>query len=66
MELTEPELLEGWKEQNVFKVKRIKIRHDDKEVPTKHLILTFDRSSLFRVPKIQSWLPVVLRSAHLC
>lgn len=46
LELSETELLEGWKEQSVIKVERIKIRRDDKEIPTKHLILTFDGTYL--------------------
>lgn len=44
--LTEAELLDGWKKQNVIDVKRIKIRRDDKEISTKHLILTFGSSRL--------------------
>lgn len=46
IDLSEVELLEGWKEHNVIDVKRIKIRRDDKEIPTKHLILTFGSSRL--------------------
>ncbi|KAH8009855.1 hypothetical protein HPB51_020203 [Rhipicephalus microplus] len=45
--LTEAELLEGFSEQNVINVKRIRMRHDGKEVQTKHLILTFNSSVLF-------------------
>lgn len=41
MELTEEELLKGLKEQNVVSIKRSKIRHDGKEIQTKHIILTF-------------------------
>lgn len=44
--LTEAELLEGFSEQNVINVKRIRIRRDGKEVQTKHLILTFNSSVL--------------------
>lgn len=46
IELSETELLEGWGEHNVINVQRIKIRRDDKEIPTKHLILTFGSSTL--------------------
>ncbi|XP_075746347.1 uncharacterized protein LOC119171694 isoform X1 [Rhipicephalus microplus] len=46
LELTEAELLEGWKSQNVTNVQRIKIRRDQKEIPTKHLVLTFASSDL--------------------
>ncbi|XP_049523873.1 uncharacterized protein LOC125945682 [Dermacentor silvarum] len=46
MELTETELLEGWSDQNVINVKRIKMRRDGKEIQTKHLILTFGSSVL--------------------
>ncbi|XP_070382667.1 uncharacterized protein [Dermacentor albipictus] len=46
LDLSETELLEGWKEQHVTNVQRIKIRRDDKEIPTKHLILTFCTSTL--------------------
>lgn len=46
LDLTESELLEGWSEQQVIRVQRIKIRRDDKEIPTKHLILTFGTSTL--------------------
>lgn len=35
------ELLDGWKDSNVTHVKRIKIRRDNAEVATKHLMLTF-------------------------
>lgn len=44
--LTEEELLEGWKEQNVTIVKRIIIKRENKEIPTKHLIVTFASSVL--------------------
>lgn len=46
MYLSETEPLEEWKEQNVIDVQRIKIRCDNKEIPTKHIILTFDSSTL--------------------
>lgn len=46
LELTETELLEGWSDQNVINVQRIKIRRDNKEIPTHHLILTFSSSIL--------------------
>ena len=46
LELSEDELLAGWKDQNVTNVKRITIRRDNKEIPTKHLILTFASSVL--------------------
>lgn len=46
IELSETELLEGWSDHNVINVQRIKIRRDDKEIPTKHLILTFGSSTL--------------------
>lgn len=46
LELTESELLEGWKDENVVNVQRIKLRRDDKEIPTKHLIITFGTSNL--------------------
>ncbi|XP_037515053.1 uncharacterized protein LOC119391444 [Rhipicephalus sanguineus] len=44
--LSEAELLEGWKGQNVTNVQRIVIRRENKEIPTKHLILTFNSSDL--------------------
>ena len=46
IDLSETELLEGWKEQNVTNVQRIVMRRDNKEIPTKHLILTFELSEL--------------------
>lgn len=46
IELSETELLEGWKDQNVTNVQRITIRRDNKQIPTKHLILTFASSDL--------------------
>lgn len=46
LEITEEELLEGWKEENVINVQRIKLRRDDKEIATKHIILTFSMSNL--------------------
>lgn len=44
--LSEEELLEGLREQNVINVFRIKIRRDNKEIPTRHLVLTFESSTL--------------------
>lgn len=44
--LTEGELLEGWKDQQVTQVQRIKIRRDKKEIPTKHIIVAFCTSTL--------------------
>ncbi|XP_070389322.1 uncharacterized protein [Dermacentor albipictus] len=41
LQMTEAELLEGFNEQNVVNVKRIKMRRDGKEIATKHLILIF-------------------------
>ena len=41
LNLSEEELLEGWKEQNVTQVQRIKIKRENKEIPTKFLIITF-------------------------
>lgn len=46
LELTEAELLDGWKDQNVTNVQRIKLRRDNQEIPTKHLIVTFASSEL--------------------
>lgn len=46
MELTEEELLEGWKEQNVVNVKQMKMRSDGKESQTKLIIFTFESSAL--------------------
>lgn len=36
MDLRDEELVNGWKEENVVSVQRIKIRRDDK-LPTKHI-----------------------------
>ena len=46
VELTEAELLDGWKDQDVVNVQRITIRRNDTEIPTKHLILTFNSTTL--------------------
>ncbi|XP_049517339.1 uncharacterized protein LOC125943048 [Dermacentor silvarum] len=46
LQLSEAELLEGFSEQNVINVKRIKMRRDGKELQTRHLILTFNSSVL--------------------
>ena len=43
---TEADLLEGLRNQGVSAVRRITIRRDNKEIPTKHIILTFDRASI--------------------
>ncbi|XP_077549823.1 uncharacterized protein LOC144162958 isoform X1 [Haemaphysalis longicornis] len=43
---TDADLLAGLKDQGVTAVRRITIRRDDKEIPTKHIILTFDRAIL--------------------
>ncbi|XP_037509715.1 uncharacterized protein LOC119386521 [Rhipicephalus sanguineus] len=45
-ELSESELLEGWQDQNVVKVQRIIIRRNNKQTPTKHVIITFGTSDL--------------------
>lgn len=44
--VSEEELLEGLKEQNVTNVYRIKIRRENKEIQTKHMVLTFASSIL--------------------
>ncbi|XP_077516582.1 uncharacterized protein LOC144126926 [Amblyomma americanum] len=44
--VTDEELLEGLKEQNVTNVYRIKIRRDNEEIPTKQIALTFAFSIL--------------------
>lgn len=44
--LTEKEMLEGLADQDVIDVHRIKIRKDNKEIDTKHLILTFNSNTL--------------------
>lgn len=44
--LPDSELLDGWKEQNVVNVQRIKIRRDNIEKATKHIIVTFGSSEL--------------------
>ena len=46
LQLSEAELLEGFSDQNVINVKRIKMRRAGKELQTKHLILTFNSSVL--------------------
>lgn len=46
LDLSESELLEGWSEQHVMNLQPIKIRRDNKEVSTKHLVLTFGTSML--------------------
>ncbi|XP_077551573.1 uncharacterized protein LOC144165339 [Haemaphysalis longicornis] len=44
--VSEEELLEGLKEQNVTNVYRIKIRRENKEIQTRHIVLTFASSIL--------------------
>lgn len=44
--ISEGEILENLREQNVIAVKRINIRRDGKFEPTQHLILTFDKPVL--------------------
>lgn len=46
LDLSETELLEGWKDQNAINVKQIVIRRNNQEISTKHLILTFAASEL--------------------
>lgn len=46
MNLTEAELLDGWKEQNVVNIQRINIRRYNTEKPTKHIIPTFESNEL--------------------
>ena len=46
MDLTDSDLLAGWKDENVIQVQRIKMRRDNKEIPTKHIILTFSSCTL--------------------
>ncbi|XP_077505532.1 uncharacterized protein LOC144115177, partial [Amblyomma americanum] len=46
LHLTEEEMLEGLSEQNVTNVYRIKICKENKEIPTKHLVLTFASCTL--------------------
>lgn len=43
---TDSDILDGMRDQGVTAVRRIMIRRDGKEIPTKHVILTFDRSTL--------------------
>ncbi|XP_077550887.1 uncharacterized protein LOC144164247 [Haemaphysalis longicornis] len=43
---TDADLLEGLEDQGVTAVRRIMMHRDDKIIPTKHIILTFNRSSL--------------------
>ncbi|XP_037515375.1 uncharacterized protein LOC119391800 [Rhipicephalus sanguineus] len=45
MDLTD-ELLAGWKDENVVQVQRIKIRRDNREILTRHIIVTFNSSTL--------------------
>ncbi|XP_077539606.1 uncharacterized protein LOC144152246 [Haemaphysalis longicornis] len=44
--VSEEELLEGLKEQNVTNVYRIKIKRENKEIQTRHIVLTFASSIL--------------------
>lgn len=46
LELTDAVLLAGWKDENVINVQRIRIKRDNKEIPTKHIVLTFGSSIL--------------------
>lgn len=46
LDLSENELLEGFHEQNVIKVQRIVIRRENREIPTKHIVLTFGTTVL--------------------
>lgn len=48
MDFTEIEVLEGLQQEkaNVIAVRRIKIRRNDEEIPTKHLVLTFNSTKL--------------------
>nr|XP_037273352.1 uncharacterized protein LOC119165274 [Rhipicephalus microplus] len=46
MDLTDEELLAGWKDENVVQVQRIKIRRDNREILTRHIIVTFNSSTL--------------------
>ncbi|XP_015923302.2 uncharacterized protein [Parasteatoda tepidariorum] len=43
---TEETLIENLKDQKVISVRRIRIRRDDKLIPTKHLILTFNQPKI--------------------
>lgn len=45
-DLTNDELLAGWKDENVVHVQRIVVRRENKEIPTKHIIVTFGCSTL--------------------
>lgn len=45
-ELIEAELLKGWQDQNVIEVKRRKIRPDNNQITTEHLIITLASSVL--------------------
>lgn len=48
IDVSEDEILEGFKEEqtNVIAVRRIKIRRKDEEIATKHLVLTFNSTTL--------------------
>ncbi|CAN7974722.1 unnamed protein product [Ixodes persulcatus] len=46
LESTEDEILEGHSNQGVIAVKRITLRRDDQEKPSKHLVLTFNSTTL--------------------
>lgn len=45
-DLTEDEILEGLQEENVTAVRRIMIRRNDIDIPTNHLVLTFNSTKL--------------------
>lgn len=46
VKLSEADILEGFEGQNIVSVRRIMIRREGNEIPTKHLILTFDTTTL--------------------
>lgn len=45
-ELTEAQILEGVRKENVVAVRRINIRRNDIDIPTNHLVLTFNTTKL--------------------
>lgn len=46
MKESDSDILDGMRDQGVTAVRRIMIRRDGNEIPTKHVILTFDRCTL--------------------
>lgn len=48
LESTEDEILEGLSNQGVIAVRRITFRREDQEKPSKHLVLTFNSTTLPR------------------